>query len=436
PTWKSILKLDEKYKGEFESGLDAADKLLPPLQKYEDEYFRLESSQKRLSTLYGGTMSPVSLNEYIAKGGMEGIKQAITTYKQEGVIRKMLTYNLYEQNKKISIGEEWEEMASLSKEEKKEKTIICFNEEGDSGSFKGRALFESFAFRIIEGMLISGYATGIKKGIIQVDTLDSLITLRLKHAIEQCKKAGYLGKELYDSDFSFEITIMTNPSEYTSSNDIDEFDDLSAIAHLPETLCKIPSLIANDILYLEDSIIATILGRVNRPGYYEVSTKTTIRQLIDDFGCGVKNNKEIKAVHIGGLQGGFLTPEMLDLQYNHTVLKDNNIDMGSGSLIVITEEDDIVDFTKEMLSMACNQSCGKCTMCRIGTTLIKNDIEKLIKGEMDNLEFAKMEELCQDMTIGSLCDFGKKATNSLKSGLAHFRKNFENLINKDIHIQQ
>ena len=285
-------------------------------------------------------------------------------------------------------------------------------------------------------MLIAGYATGIKKGIIQVDYTDSLMASRLNHAIEQCTKANYLGKKIFDSDFSFDITLMTNPSEFTSNNDIEEFDDLSAIAHLPETLCKIPSLILNEEEFQEDSIIASILGRVNRPGYYEVSTKATIRQLIDDYGCGVKDNKKIKAVHIGGLQGGFLTPDMFDLQFNHATLKENNIDLGSGSLVVITEEDDIVDFTRMMLSMACDQSCGKCTMCRIGTTIIKNDIEKLINGEMDSTEFAKMEELCQDMTIGSLCDFGKKATNSLKSGLTHFRKDFENLINKDIHIQQ
>lgn len=423
PTWQMINDLNEKYCNKhnnidavpemvYESSIDAAEDLIMPTKIYEDDLRRWLASQLHIATTHSGELSPVSLTEYMRYGGTEDFRQALSL-KAEEVIKRIEINGVRENGRGNSVSEAWKIYADKQDSEAT-KYIVCYCEDGETGSHKDRALIESSPFKIIEGMLIAGYATGTHKGIVNISSLYPLSIKRITNAVNQYIKAGLLGENILGSNFSFEITVVENPGDFISSDDIDEIFDADSLTHSIETLATIPAHFANNAR--RNTMTISLLGRVNRRGFVEVPITTTINEIINTYGGGICGNKQLKGVHIGGMAGGFLPPSLLNVTLERIGLK-----IGSGVILVLDENDSIIDMAKHYIGLACKQSCGKCTACRVGTTMMYQLLDKLpTTDKIDSEDKNEIESLATQIKKGSLCNMGKNSINGIESALRYF----------------
>jgi NADH:ubiquinone oxidoreductase subunit F (NADH-binding)/NADH:ubiquinone oxidoreductase subunit E len=390
-----------------------------------DDYL---AKQVRIATYTGGILSPVSLNEFISKGGLESFKKLVNEKKRSQIIDKLTLSGLKEKSSSKLVGED---LWLLKSDENSSHTIICYSEENDSGSFKDRMLLETFPNKIIEGMLIIGLATGIEKAIFHISEMYPLANRRIKNAISQYIKAGYLGYNILDSGFSFEIIVIEGPGDFMCGERDSEFAGVNVLMLSPETFCRVPNIFRNGnsdenkSFKIPNTLVVGLTGKVETPGVIEVLEGTSIGDIIDHFG-GLTNNKtNIKAVHVGGLAGCFIPKELFDMPLDYDIFKNNSLFLGPGNIEVIDETDSIVDLTLHFADFARRQSCGKCTICRAGTKRMYDIIQKIKYKNCTKEELAELELHCTHLKKGSLCGLGKNAPNAIVTALKYFRKEFE-----------
>ncbi|MFC2014540.1 NADH-ubiquinone oxidoreductase-F iron-sulfur binding region domain-containing protein [Chloroflexota bacterium] len=354
-------------------------------------------------------------------------------------------------------GQKWEFCRSAPG---RTKYVICNGDEGDPGAFMDRAILESDPHSVLEGMIIAGYAVGARQGYIYVRAEYPLAVKRVQLAIRQAKKQGLLGKNILDSSFSFNIRLFEGSGAFVCGEETALISSLEGNAGMPQhrppypadsglngkptlinnvkTLANIRHIIGNGAEWFasigtegsKGTAVFALAGKVVNTGLVEVPMGTTLRQVIFEAGSGVPDGKRFKAVQIGGPSGGCLPESALDLAIDFDSLRDAGAMMGSGGMVVLDEDDCMVEIARFFQEFTQRESCGKCTLCRLGTKQMLEMLDDIVlwQGTMKSLDL--LTKLAEDIKAGALCGLGKTAPNAVLTALRYFRDEYEEHINK------
>jgi NADH:ubiquinone oxidoreductase subunit F (NADH-binding)/NADH:ubiquinone oxidoreductase subunit E/NAD-dependent dihydropyrimidine dehydrogenase PreA subunit len=409
--------------------------------------------QVNIATENRGIVRPDDMEEYRSSGGFTALQKCLDGMTPQQVIDAITASGLRGRGGAgFPAGTKWQ---LVRNETGTGKFIICNGDEGDPGAFMDRMLLESYPFRIIEGMLIAGYATGADRGIFYIRAEYPLAVRRIRNALEKCAESGLTGKGILGSSFSFEIDLFEGAGAFVCGEETALIASLEGKRGHPQLRppypAKVgykgkPTLINNTETF---SVISWIIrngaekyagigtdsskgtkvfalaGKVKRGGLIEVPMGMSIRRIVEEIGGGIAGDREFKAVQVGGPSGGCIPARFSDLPIDYEALKGAGAMMGSGGMVVLDDSDCMVDIAHYFLSFTQNQSCGKCTFCRVGTRRMLDILEKIRqgKGKPDDLEH--LEKLANSVKKGSLCGLGKTAPNPVLSTLKYFRKEYE-----------
>ena len=417
--------------------------------KQEDILFY--KKQRRVALNGCGVINPEDINEAIGMGAFQGIKRALTMTQQE-VVDEVLASGLRGRGGGgFPTGRKWQFALNV---EADQKYVVCNGDEGDPGAFMDRSILEGNPLAVIEGMMIAGYAFGASEGYFYVRAEYPIAVKRLKIAIEQARAEGLLGKNILGSDFSFDCQIRLGAGAFVCGEETALLNSIEGKRGMPrprppfpaikglwgkptcvnnvETLACVPYILregAENFASVgteksKGTKVFALGGKVNNVGLVEVPMGTTLRELIYDIGGGIPDGKQFKAIQTGGPSGGCLTAEYLDepIDFDNLVAKGSM--MGSGGAIVMDEDNCMVDVAKFYLEFICDESCGKCTPCRIGTKRMLEILTRITEGKGTMKDLDELEELSQTIKANSLCALGQTASNPVNSTLAHFRDEY------------
>jgi len=413
-------------------------------------------NQKPIATEHRGMISPLNIEEYKHYGGFEGLTNALQKPQSEVIEIVKQSGIRGRGGAGFPTGLKWELVAG---ENSDEKYIICNGDEGDPGAFMDRMLLESYPFRVLEGMLIAAYAVRANKGYLYIRAEYPLAVARINEAIEICKSHLLIGKNILDSGFDIEIKIKEGAGAFVCGEESAMIASIEGRRGFPslrppypaqkglwgkptlinntETLAQIPYILRYGPKVFaslgtdksKGTKVFALAGKVNRGGLIEVPIGITIGQIVEDIGGGVQGGKKLKAVQIGGPSGGCIPHFLADTKVDYDTLNDIGAMMGSGGLVVLDETDCMVDIARYFLSFTQNESCGKCTFCRLGTRRMLDILERICDGKGIADDLKELESLALMTKKGSLCGLGKTAPNPVLSTLKYFRDEYEAHIN-------
>ncbi len=412
-----------------------------------------QRTQVRIATLHGGLMTPDSYDEYTLLDGFRALKAILLANNPSEAVKIIYDSGLRGRGGAgFLTGRKWE-ISSLS--EGKPKYVVCNGDEGDPGAFMDRMILESFPFRVIEGMLIAGFATGAEKGIFYIRAEYPLAVTRVRNALKVCVEKGITGSNIFGSAFSFEIEVFEGAGAFVCGEEtalIYSLEGKRGTPHLRppypavkgykgkptlvnnvETLSLIPWIINNGSRAFSSigtekskgTKVFALAGKVAKGGLIEVPMGTTIRDIVEKIGHGVAEGRTFKAVQIGGPSGGCIPETLADTPVDYEELTNLGAMMGSGGMVVLDNTDCMVDMARYFLEFTHKQSCGKCTFCRVGTKHMLEILTKLTQGKAIPGEIDELEKLCHEVQKGSLCGLGKTAPNPVITGLKYFREEYE-----------
>lgn len=398
-----------------------------------------------------GVINPEDINSYIAKDGYQGLAKAISLSPNE-VIDEILESRLRGRGGGgFPTGKKWKIAASV---ESDQKYIICNGDEGDPGAFMDRSLMEGDPHRLIEAMVIAGYAIGANEGYIYVRAEYPLAVDRLHTAIKQATEKGLLGSKILDSDFGFTLKIKEGAGAFVCGEESALIASIEGERGMPrpkppfpavaglwnkptiinnvETLANIPEILRrgadwfNSIGSKESPGTKTfaLTGQVGNTGLIEVPMGTSLRDIVFDIGGGLRGDGTFKAVQIGGPSGGCLTEEHLDLGLDFDSLQAAGSMIGSGGLVVMDETTCIVEVARFFMNFTQNESCGKCVLCREGTRRMLEILQGIVEGRGKEEDLALLEELGGSVSAGSLCGLGKTAPNPVLTTMENFKDEY------------
>jgi NADH-quinone oxidoreductase subunit F len=419
-------------------------------EKYLDNFLNF---QLHIATLNSGVLSPESFDEYSLSGGFEALKKCINESDRSSIIKVINESGLRGRGGAgFPTGKKWKIFQQTSD---KVKYVVCNGDEGDPGAFMDRMLLESFPFRVIEGMIIAGFSTGANEGIFYIRAEYPLAVMRVGIAIKQCYDNGILGDNIIGSAFSFNIKIFEGAGAFVCGEEtalikslegkrgtphlrppypaIKGFRNRPTLVNNVETLSLVPWIINNGpeafrSIGTEKSKgtkVFALAGKISKGGLIEVPMGITIRQIVENIGDGIADGNKFKAVQIGGPSGGCIPESKADTTVDYEKLTELGAMMGSGGMVVLDNTDCMVDMAKYFLTFTHQQSCGKCTFCRIGTKHMLNILTGLSEGKATLDDIKELEELCKFVQDGSLCGLGKTSPNPVLTGLRYFREEYE-----------
>ena len=407
--------------------------------------------QVRIALHGCGSLNPEDINENIGAGAFKGLVRALKMDRAD-VIKEILDSGLRGRGGGgFPTGRKWQ-FAYAQPEG--EKYVVCNGDEGDPGAFLDRSILEGNPLGVIEGMMIAGYAIGAQNGYFYVRAEYPVAVNRLKLAMKQAEEVGLLGDNILGTDFSFRVHIRLGAGAFVCGEETALLNSIEGQRGMPrprppfpavkglwqkptiinnvETLACVPYIMREGAAEFakygteksKGTKVFALGGKINNVGLVEVPMGTTLRELVYDIGGGIPHNKEFKAIQTGGPSGGCLTKDDLDaaIDYDNLVAKGSM--MGSGGAIVMDEDNCMVDVAKFYMEFICDESCGKCSPCRIGTKRMLEILTKITegKGTMDDL--AALEELAANVKSNSLCGLGQTAPNPILSTLAHFKNEY------------
>lgn len=418
------------------------------------------SKQLRIALKNCGKINPEDINEYIVEDGYRALYKALKEMTPEEVVDEIKASGLRGRGGGgFPTGFKWENTA---KEKSKEKYIFCNADEGDPGAFMDESLLEGDPNCIIEAMAIGGYATGANIGIVYIRAEYPLAIKRLKHAVNQAREYGFLGKDIFGSGFDFDIIIKLGAGAFVCGEETALIHSVEGGRGEPtskppfpsqhgylgkpttvnnvETYANIPKIILNGSKWFSSigtknskgTKVFALAGKVNNVGLVEVPMGITLREIVYDIGGGIPEGKKFKAVQIGGPSGGVITEENLDTPIDYENLKAAGAMMGSGGLIVMDEDNDMVEIAKFYLEFTQDESCGRCTPCRVGTKRLLEMLNRLIDLKGDQKQLDLMEDLCHNIIDTAACGLGQTAPNPVLSTLKYFRNEYEKYANKEV----
>ncbi len=392
------------------------------------------------------------MEDYIALDGYGALHKVLTQMAPEEVIKVISDSGLRGRGGAgFPTGKKWE-LTRLNGGD--EKYVICNADEGDPGAFMDRSIIEGNPHTIIEAMAICGYAVGAKHGVVYIRAEYPLAGERLKNAIADATDKGLLGKKIFGTDFDFDVTIKYGAGAFVCGEETSLMRSIEGDRGEPtlkppypaeqglygyptvinnvETLANIAQIINNGAEWFnsigtEDSKgtkVFALTGKIKNSGLIELPMGTTLREMIYEIGGGIPNNKKFKAVQIGGPSGGCIPAEHLDTKIDYKSLADLGSMMGSGGMIVVDEDTCMVDLSKFFLQFTQEESCGKCTPCRIGNTRILEMLTKITEGKATMSDLDKLEQLCNYVKGSSLCGLGQTSPNPVLSTLRYFKDEY------------
>ena len=409
--------------------------------------------QKRIALRNCGVIDPENIEEYIGTEGYQGLYKALTSMSQDDVIKEVLDSGIRGRGGAgFPTGRKWM-FAKASQGDI--KYVACNADEGDPGAFMDRSILEGDPHAIIEAMAIAAYAIGAHQGFVYVRAEYPVAVHRLSVALEQARERGLLGKDIFGTGFDFDIEIRLGAGAFVCGEETalmtsieghrgeprprPPFPAVKGLFGKPtvlnnvETLANIAQIIRKGAAWYSSmgtegskgTKVFALGGKITNVGLVEVPMGTTLREVVEEIGGGIPNGKKFKAAQTGGPSGGCIPAKYIDTPIDYDNLVALGSMMGSGGLIIMDEDTCMVDISKFYLEFTVDESCGKCTPCRVGTKRLLQILEKITsgKGEMEDID--KLEELANHMKSSSLCALGQSAPNPVLSTLKSFRDEYE-----------
>ena len=437
-------------------------------------------NQMHIATEYHGEMDPYSLDEYLKKGGFAAVERILfgkltgdvvlfrhqkkslrdlpksdKAWTAQQIIDEVLASGVRGRGGAgFPTGKKWQFVHDAPAPTGK-KYVICNGDEGDPGAFMDRMILESYAYRVIEGMMISALAVGSDEGILYIRAEYPLATKQMRRAIEDCMEAGILGENFMGTGRTLHLRVKEGAGAFVCGEETALIASLEGKRGMPtmrppypaisglygcptlinnvETLSVIPWIVrkgAAEFAKLgteksKGTKVFSLAGKIRNGGLIEVPMGITIRQIVEDIGGGIANGRKFKAILVGGPSGGVIPASMADTPVDYEALSQIGAMMGSGGMVVLDDSDCIVEMARYFLSFTQDESCGKCSPCRIGTMRLKEMLTRLCNGQGKEQDIEMMEELGKVVKSQSLCGLGKTAPNPVLTALMYFREEFE-----------
>ena len=410
------------------------------------------AKQKRVALRNCGVIDPEKIDDYIAQDGYAALGKVLTEMKPEDVIQTVLDSGLRGRGGAgFPTGLKWKFAAANDADQ---KYVCCNADEGDPGAFMDRSVLEGDPHTVIEAMAIAGYAIGASQGYIYVRAEYPIAVKRLQIAIDQAHEYGLLGKDIFGTGFDFDLQLRLGAGAFVCGEETSlmtsiegkrgeprprpPFPAVKGLYRKPtilnnvETYANITQIILNGPEWFasmgteksKGTKVFALGGKIEHTGLVEVPMGTTLREIVEEIGGGIPNGKKFKAAQTGGPSGGCIPTEHLDIPIDYDNLLEIGSMMGSGGLIVMDETDCMVDIAKFFLEFTVDESCGKCTPCRVGTKRLLEMLEKITKGQGTMEMIDEMEELCYFIKANSLCGLGQTAPNPVLSTLRYFKDEY------------
>jgi len=416
---------------------------IPELERFEKE--------ERIILRYAGVIDPEEIRDYIALGGYEALDKALTMA-QEEIINEVKRSGLRGLGGAgFPAGRKWEE---CFKAEVHPKYIVCNGDEGDPGAFMDRVVLESSPHQVIEGMAIAGYALGSHQGYVYIRSEYPLAIEKVNHALMLAREYHLLGKDILGKGFDFDIKVYPGAGAFVCGESTALMYSIEGRRPMPRVrpphsvekgLFRKPTLLNNvktfscippillkgsewfskiGTLHSKGTTVFALAGKIKESGLAEVRMGTTLKEVIYQIGGGIKEEKKMKAIQVGGPSGGCIPAQYIDTPVDFDSLKFLGSMMGSGGLIAMDEETCMVDMAKYFLTFTQSESCGKCTFCRIGTKHLLILLEEITKGEGTLEHLRLLKELSEEVVEGSLCGLGQTAPNPILTTLRYFESEY------------
>ncbi len=418
----------------------------------EEQVVDFLDRQIPIATQYRGTINPLDMQEYMDHEGFIAQKNILSGYTSDQIIEVVTRSGLRGRGGAgFPTGRKWRLVAGNHSET---KYLICNGDEGDPGAFMDRMLLESYPYRVIEGMVIAAKAVSATHGFFYIRAEYPLALRRIRQALIYCREKNYLGENIMGSGFSFDIEIYEGAGAFVCGEETALMASIEGQRGFPRIrppfpavkgLWNQPTLINNTETFAQVPYIIregadrfsaigkgeskgtkvfSLAGKINRGGLIEVPMGITVRQIVEEIGGGVQNGKKFKAVQVGGPSGGCVPAELYDTPIDYESLLEVGAMMGSGGLVVLDESDCMVEIARYFLSFTQNESCGKCTFCRIGTKRMLEILTRITSGKGMEKDLDELEYLARWTKKGSLCGLGKSAPNPILSTLKYFREEY------------
>ncbi len=431
---------------------------------HQQEEIPFYKKQTRMVLENCGHIDAESIKEYIAKGGYQALKRCLSEYSREDICKDIVDSNLRGRGGGgYPAGRKWMQVLSQPVDT---KYVVCNGDEGDPGAFMDRSIMEGDPHRLLEGMIIAGYATGGTEGYIYVRAEYPLAVERLNKAIGQAREEGVLGSNILGTGFSFDIHVNQGAGAFVCGEGSALTASIEGERGMPrtkpprtveqglwakptvlnnvETFANVPLIILKGSQWFKTigpekspgTKAFAITGNVNNTGLIEVPMGTTLREVIFDIGGGIKDGKKFKAVQIGGPSGGCLTEEHLDLPLDFDSLKKVGAMIGSGGLVVMDEDTCMVEVARFFMNFTQNESCGKCVPCREGTKRMLQIMEKIVSGKGTTGDIDMLLGLADTISNTALCGLGKTAAGPVVSTLKYFKDEYmAHVVDKKCHTK-
>lgn len=408
--------------------------------------------QKRIALKNCGIIDPEEIDEYIAFDGYKALEQVLIKMTPDEVINEVSESGLRGRGGAgFPTGKKW---LFTKQAEGDQKYVVCNADEGDPGAFMDRSILEGDPHSVLEAMEIAGYSIGADKGYIYVRAEYPIAVQRLRVAIDQAREYGLLGKNIFGTDFSFDIEIRLGAGAFVCGEETALLESIEGRRGQPrvkppypansglwgkptlinnvETYANITRIILNGAKWYasigteksKGTKVFALGGNVNNIGLVEVPMGTTLREIVFDIGGGIPNNREFKAAQTGGPSGGCIPKEHLDTPIDYESLASIGSMMGSGGLIVMDDSKCMVNIAKFYLDFTVSESCGKCTPCRIGTKRMLEILDKMCEGQAEEEDLYKLEKLALNIKKSAICGLGQTAPNPVLSTLKYFRDEY------------
>ena len=414
--------------------------------------------QRRLATEYCGQIDPTDLDEYLRHGGFQSLRRCVEQLSPEQIVQEVQTSGLRGRGGAgFPTGIKW---AKVRQAQGDQKYIICNGDEGDPGAFMDRMLLESFPYRIIEGMAIAARAVGATEGVFYIRAEYPLAVKRVGEALRLSQERGLLGERVMDSDFHLQLSIQQGAGAFVCGEETALLASIEGRRGMPRLrppypaergLWGKPTLVGNVETYAlvpwivrhgaaafaelgtaqsKGTKVFALAGKIRRGGLIEVPMGVTIREIVEEIGGGVAGHpqagtRRFKAVQVGGPSGGCVPAELADTPVDYEALVRVGAIMGSGGLVVLDDRDCMVDIARYFLRFTQDQSCGKCTFCRIGTRRMLDILDRICTGEGRQGDLEDLRQLATTVQAGSICALGGTAPNPVLSTLQYFRPEYE-----------
>ncbi len=428
-------------------GATVENELIPSVMTFSR--FNME---ERVITALCGQVDPERVVDYIALGGYRSLDKALQSTPDEIVSEIKLAGLRGRGGAGFPTGAKWEIVQRASSSP---KYLICNADEGDPGAYMDRTIIESNPHQVLEGMAIGAYATGIEKAIVYVRAEYPLAVKTIEKAIQEAVQKNLLGNDILGSGFNLTVDVFQGSGAFVCGEESALIQSIQGFRGMPrhrppfpvekglwgqptiinnvKTLASIPPIIEKGASWFRaigtpdspGTAVFSVVGDVVHPGLVEIPMGVTLRTLIYDICGGIPNQKAFKAAQIGGPSGGCLSKDFLDTPIDYDSLADAGAMMGSGGLVVMSEDSCVVDVSRYFLDFTQKESCGKCTFCRIGTHHLLKILERMTKGEGQPEDLHLLRSLSQDIHLGSLCGLGKTAPNPILTSLQYFEDEYQ-----------